>query len=240
MDLLHKHKSFCLVDSNCLVNTKTVEVYVIRSGNTNNTVSKSEEETYLTTCKGVPQRDLPPLNATPSYIDGTVNAKESTEEEDITFYKFVFVSPGGPKPHLRVKLKFVRSNGTSMVPIIIRTLKVKGRLSESIAASTSTNTSSNKQQSMPFGGANRNTSIPNNDMNSIASMMAMMGGNTSSSMPMQMQMNSMQQMQTHNTQQQMYTQQQQQQLHQQQDNHYQQEKNQAELISSIAGLGNVS
>ena len=223
-----------------LVNTKIVEVYVIRSeGNTNNTVSKSEEETYLTTCKGVPQRDLPPLNATPCYIDGTeIDGTESPEEEDITFYKFVFVSPGGPKPHLRVKLKFVRSDGTSMLPILIRKLKVKGRLSDSIA-STSTNTSLNKQQSMPFGGAN-SANIPSNEMNSIASMMAMMGGNNaSSSMPMQMQMNSMstmQQMHTYNTQQHnMYTQQQQQ-LHQQQNNH-QQEKNQAELISSIAGLG---
>jgi len=219
-----------------LVNTKTVEVYVIRSGgNTINTVSKSEEETYLTTCKGVPQRDLPPLSATPCYVDGTeIDANESTEEEDITFYKFVFVSPGGPKPHLRVKLKFVRSNDTSMLPILIRTLKVKGRLSESITSTT--NTSSNDKQSIQFGGANRNSNKPNNNMNSIASMMALMGGgNASSSMPMQMQMNHMQQMQTHTTQQHMYTQQQQQ-LHQQHDNH-QQEKNQAELISSIAGLG---
>jgi len=131
---------------------------------------------------------------------------------------------------LRVKLKFVRSNDTSMLPILIRTLKVKGRLSESIASTT--NTSSNEKQSMPFRGANRNSNIPNNNMNSIASMMAMMGGNASS-MPMQMQMNPMQQ-QIYNAQQHMYTQRQQ--LHQQQGNH-QQEKNQAELISSIAGLG---
>ena len=185
-----------------LVNTKTVELYVVRSGgNTNNMISKSEEETYLTTCKGVPQRDLPPLSATPCYIDGSeIDGTESPEEEDITFYKFVFVSPGGPKPHLRVKLKFIRSNGTSLVPIIIRTLKVKGRLSDSIA-STPTNTSLNKQQSMPFGGtANRNSNIPNKNMNNIASMMAMMGGgNASSSMPLQLQMNplsTMKQMQT--------------------------------------------
>jgi len=133
---------------------------------------------------------------------------------------------------LRVKLKFVRSNDTSMLPILIRTLKVKGRLSESIASTT--NTSSNKQQSMPFRGANRNSNIPNNDMNSISSMMAMMGGNASS-MPMQMQMNPLSTLQQMQNQQHTYTQQQQQ-LHQQQDNH-QQEKNQAELISSIAGLG---
>jgi len=210
-----------------LVNTKTVEVYVIRSGgNTTNT----EEEMYLTTCKGVPQRDLPPLISTPCYIDGSDIDGTESPEEDITFYKFVFVSPGGPKPHLRVKLKFVRSNDTSMLPILIRTLKVKGRLSESIASTT--NTSSNEKQSMPFRGANRNSNIPNNNMNSIASMMAMMGGNASS-MPMQMQMNPMQQ-QIYNAQQHMYTQRQQ--LHQQQGNH-QQEKNQAELISSIAGLG---
>ena len=54
-------------------------------------------------------------------------------------------------------------------------------------------------------------------------------------MPMQMQMNPMQQMQTYTTQHHMYTQQQQQ-RYQQQDNH-QQEKNRAEIISSIAGLG---
>ena len=217
-----------------LVNTKTVEVYVIRSGgNTNNTVSKSEEEMYLTTCKGVPQRDLPPLTATPCYIDGSEIDGTESPEEDITFYKFVFVSPGGPKPHLRVKLKFVRSNDTSIVPVIIRTLKVKGRLSDSIA-STSTTTSSNKQST--FGSANRNTNIPNDNMNSIASMMAMMGGgNASSSMPMQMQMNPLSTMQQMQTQQHIYTQHQQQ-LHQQQDTH-QNEKNQAELISSIAGLG---
>mmetsp|Transcript_21158 Transcript_21158/g.38305 ORF Transcript_21158/g.38305 Transcript_21158/m.38305 type:complete len:468 (+) Transcript_21158:111-1514(+) len=245
-----------------ITNVKTVEVYVTKTSN-------PEEESYLTTCKGIPLRDLPPLMKTPLYIDGTrdegesttienhdgqsCNIKESketkdalgggatkTEERDI-FYKFVFVSPGGPKPVERIRLKFVRSNASCVHAnsIIVRTLKVKGRLSDSIPTSNASQQSM-PQPPLPIGTANFNPGIRNNerkdDMSSLASMMAMMGGNSMMGMPMAMQMSPQQQqlkqLQTQPSHQQ-YAQHQQ----QQQQNNHQQEKNQAEIVSSVAGLG---
>ena len=71
-------------------------------------------------------------------------------------------------------------------------------------------------------------------MSSLASMMAMMGGNSMMGMPLAMQINPQQQqlkqLQTQPSHQQ-YAQQ------QQQQNNHQQEKNQAEIVSSVAGLG---
>ena len=244
-----------------LTNVKTVEVYVTRSTDTSSRVA--EEETYLTTCKGVPIRDLPPLSATPRYIDdgmegeakGTLDMSDervaSGEEEDQNvFYKFILVSPGGPKPVQRVRLKFVRSNtlpANENRSIIVHTLKVKGRLADSISTSTaaSQQQSSNMMQqisNLPVGSANISSGgIPNNDVqNGLASMMAMVGGGSNGlgSMPMAMQMSpqllTQQNMQSSNQQQYIQQQQQQQQhLH----NNHQQEKNQAEILSSIAGLG---
>ena len=95
---------------------------------------------------------------------------------------------------------------------------------------------------LPVGSANISSGgIPNNDIqNGLASMMAMMGGGSNGlgSMPMAMQMSpqllTQQNMQSSNQQQYIQQQQQQQQhLH----NNHQQEKNQAEILSSIAGLG---
>lgn len=241
-----------------ITNVKTVEVHVTRT-------SKPGEESYLTTCKGIPMRDLPHLATTPLHVDGTRMEGESTiignhddnlckikesqgiknahddgtaktKERDV-FYKFIFVSPGGPKPMERVRLKFVRSNGVfeRANSIIVRTLKVKGRLSDSIPPSRA----SQQSTPQPFSTANLNPGIPNTkrkgNTNNLASMMAMMGGNGMMGMPMAMQMSPQHQQLNQlpmQSPQQQYAQQQ-----QQHQNNQQQEKNQAEIISSVAGLG---
>mmetsp|Transcript_24866 Transcript_24866/g.53644 ORF Transcript_24866/g.53644 Transcript_24866/m.53644 type:complete len:466 (-) Transcript_24866:27-1424(-) len=233
-----------------ITNVKTVEVYVIRSNDASKT-SKPEEETYLTTCKGVPLRDLPPLTATALFVDGTSPDGESEErshalDEDIskkkdhdTFYKFIFVSPGGPKPMKKVRLKFVTSNTLSVHgSIIVRVFKVKGRLADTIPTSNASQKQSMPQPSLPIGTAKFNPGMLNegsrdNNMNSLASMMAMMGGSGAMPMAMNSQQQQLRQLQVQPSNQQFVQQQQ----YVQQQNDHQQEKNQAEIISAIAGLG---
>ena len=78
-----------------ITNVGTVEVHAVRSTD----ASTSAAEAYLTTCKGVPMRDLPSLSTIPLCVDGTSTEEickqikygldESTTEPDI-FYKFIF------------------------------------------------------------------------------------------------------------------------------------------------------
>jgi hypothetical protein len=231
-----------------IANVGTVEVHAVRSTDAS---IPSAAEAYLTTCKGVPMRDLPSLSTIPLRVDGTSTDElrkeikygldESTMEPDI-FYKFIFVVPGGPKPMERVRLKFSRMNVSPVHGlIIVRTLKVKGRLSDSMPKKKPERLSTS-QSTRPIGSANLFPGMPSSverrDSMSggLASMMAMFGGNdvigTSSmeSSQMNRQQHQIRQMQPQscnprNSQ------------HQRNDNHYQQEKNQAEIMSSIAGLG---
>ena len=255
--IIYQSEMFLFAGFELLANTKTVEVYVIRSSNDNDTNTnaaatvkkiKEEDETYLTTCNGVPQRDLPPLTSIPQQTnnDGRIEEQEerkATNDTNTTsiaaddlFYKFIFVSPGGlSKPVLRVRLKFVKSDGHSQSNIIVRALKVKGRLD--LPSPQKQQSMQLQQQSIPFGAQTNNggmRGMHSSDMNSLASMMAMMGGgNTGASASMGIPMTTQQQ--------QMELPQQMQQLsnkqYQQQNQLHLQEKNQAELISSIAGLG---
>mmetsp|Transcript_40593 Transcript_40593/g.85217 ORF Transcript_40593/g.85217 Transcript_40593/m.85217 type:complete len:533 (+) Transcript_40593:162-1760(+) len=134
-------------------NVGTVEVYITREeicdnvSNSNNATSFEEYngDSYLTTCKGVLAQDLPPLDATPLHVNGTVPATAFVATESINhstdhdekipmeeqpFYKFIFWLPGGPKPMKRVQLKFVMINEPKGISgsIIVRSFEVKGRL----------------------------------------------------------------------------------------------------------------
>ena len=260
-DISSSREMFLFGGFELTTNVKTVEVYVNRTNDAaTKTTSKKKEETYLTTTKGVPLRDLPPLDTTPPYIyetkvedpNTTTDDPKSNIEDDNpsslrengtdTFYKFILVSPGGPKPMERVRLKFVSSKDScASGTIIVHTLKVKGRLSDSIPkASQQQQSFMPSQQSFPFGVPNNfgpagmrggGQQRQDNTMNSLSSMMAMMGGgNDVMGMPMQM-----------NAQQQQIRQMQMQPINQKQvqqdQNNHQQEKNQAEIMSSVAGLG---
>ncbi|KAL3795115.1 hypothetical protein ACHAW5_011045 [Stephanodiscus triporus] len=226
-----------------ITNVKTVEVHAVRSTD----ASTAAAEAYLTTCKGVPMRDLPSLTANPRCIDGTSTEKrfkeikhrldESTIEPDI-FYKFVFVMPGGPKPMERVRLKFASIDVSPVHGlIIVRTLKMKGRLSDSIPTKDFEKQSMS-QSTLPIGSANFFPGMPSvegkDKTNGLASMMAMIGENSlNGTSPMDFHLNQQQhrmrqiQLQPCNPQN----------MQHQHHNNRQQEKTQAEIMSSIAGLG---
>ncbi|KAL7538654.1 hypothetical protein ACHAWF_006163 [Thalassiosira exigua] len=201
-----------------IANIKTVVVHITHSNDAPKTAQpSSSEESYLTTCKGVPVRDIPHLAEFPLYTDGskpeveTSGVGTSKSNESVVFYKFILASPGGPKPVARVRLKLVRNFSLVHGPVIIRTLKVKGRLSDT-------------QQQPSFPNSSANSAMPGNGkkdgMNNLTAMMAMMGAGSTGMMG-----------QTH-------MQQQQHQHNQQQEaRDRQQEMRQAEIISSVVGLG---
>ena len=160
-----------------IANVGTVEVHAVRS--TGDAASiPSAAEAYLTTCKGVPMRDLPGLSTIPLCVDGTTSGskeelckeikygldeRSTNIERDILFYKFIFVMPGGPKPMERVRLKFARMNDVSPPVhglIIVRTLKVKGRLSDSVPKKIPGGQSSTSRQSTPPQSALLRISFP--------------------------------------------------------------------------------
>ena len=243
-----------------IANVGTVEVHAVRS--TDAASIPSAAEAYLTTCKGVPMRDLPGLSTIPLCVDGTSSGTEeeglrkeikyglderSTIERDILFYKFIFVMPGGPKPMERVRLKFARMNDVSPPVhglIIVRTLKVKGRLSDSVPKKIPGGqllSTSQRSTPPPIGPAanfftgGMPSSVEGRDGMSggLASMMAMFGGGddaieSSHMNPRQHQIRQMQlqSCDPRNSQ------------HRRDDDHqHRQEKNQAEIMSSVAGLG---
>lgn len=250
-NIIYQSEMFLFAGFELLANTKTVGVYVIRSSNNTNKKIKEEDETYLTTCNGVPQRDLLPLTSTPQQTNNNGRIEEQEESNcddtnttsiaaDDLFYKFIFVSPGGlSKPVLRVRLKFVKSDGHSQSNIIVRALKVKGRLD--LPSPQKQQSMQQQQQSIPFGAQTNSggmRGMPSSDMNSLASMMAMMGGgNTGASVFMGIPTTTQQQQMELPQQMQQLSNKQYQQQNQQQNQLHLQEKNQAELISSIAGLG---
>eukprot|EP00984_Skeletonema_dohrnii_P038643 scaffold42127_cov150-Skeletonema_dohrnii-CCMP3373.AAC.2 len=190
-----------------IASIKSIEVYVTPSE------SAKQEENYITTCKGIPQRDK--------------------KNEDLgPWYKFIFVLPGGPKPVNNVRLKFVGSNkpsdDSSTCTITIRTLKLKGRLPGDMPKSN-TPQSQGRLNQMPAPHAS-------NDSGSGDAMAAMMAQMRLSSMgqgmPMMMPFAQPQSIPMQFQQQQHHSH-----LQQQQNNQEEKDKSQAEIISSIVGLG---
>ena len=253
-----------------IANVGTVEVHAVRSKGDAASIP-SAAEAYLTTCKGVPMRDLPGLSTIPLCVDGTTSGskeelckeikygldeRSANIERDILFYKFIFVMPGGPKPMERVRLKFARMNDVSPPVhglIIVRTLKVKGRLSDSVPKKIPGGQSFTSRQSTPppigpaanFFPGGMPSSVEGRDGMSggLASMMAMFGGGDDGAMigassmesshnmnPRQHQIRQMQ-LQSRNPRNSQHR--------RDDDDHRQhrQEKNHAEIMSSVAGLG---
>jgi 5-hydroxyisourate hydrolase-like protein (transthyretin family) len=195
-----------------VASTKSIEVYVAPSDNAKTTTTAKKSENYITTCKGIPIRD-----------------EDDEKDGHVSWYKFIFVLPGGPKPVFHVRLKFVRTCTTASDPssdITIRTLKLKGRLQDT---SASTKTQSQGRTNRMQMSATHANNVDSGD--SMASMMAQMKLNAmAQGMPMMMPFSQTLSMQFP---------QQQQQQHQTspQNNREEADKNQAEIISSIAGLG---
>eukprot|EP00986_Skeletonema_menzelii_P021339 scaffold34132_cov160-Skeletonema_menzelii.AAC.2 len=169
--------------------------------------STKQEENYITTCKGVPHRDNELENLGP-------------------WYKFIFVMPGGPKPVNNVRLKFVGpsrpSDDFGSCTITIRALKLKGRLP---GDNTSQSQGRANQITTPY------TSNNTGDGDSMAAMMAQMRVSSMGQvMPMMMPFSQPSsipmQFQNHHSHTQL-----------QQSNQEEKDKSQAEIISSIAGLG---
>lgn len=188
-----------------VASTKSIEVYVAPSDNTKTTTRAKKSENYITTCKGIPIRD-----------------EDDEKDGHVSWYKFIFVLPGGPKPVFHVRLKFVRTGTTSSDPssdVTIRTFKLKGRLQDTPQSQVRTN-----QMQMSATHANN---VDSGD--SMASMMAQMRLTAmAQGMPMMMPFSQTLSMQLP---------QQQQHPTSSQNNRDEADKNQAEIISSIAGLG---
>ncbi len=187
-----------------VASTKSIEVYVAPSDNAKTTTTAKKPENYITTCKGIPMRE-----------------EDDEKDGHVSWYKFIFVLPGGPKPVFHVRLKFVRTGTTSSDPssdVTIRTLKLKGRLQDTPQSQGRTN-----QMQMSATHANN---VDSGD--SMASMMAQMKLNAmAQGMPMMMPFSQTLSMQLP----------QQQHPTSSQNNREEADKNQAEIVSSIAGLG---
>jgi hypothetical protein len=185
-----------------VASTKSIEVYVAPSDNAKTTTTAKKSENYITTCKGIPIRD-----------------EDDEKDGHVSWYKFIFVLPGGPKPVFHVRLKFVRTGTTSSDPssdVTIRTFKLKGRLQDTPQSQGRTN-----QMQM---SATHAKDVDRGD--SMASMMAQMRLTAmAQGMPMMMPFSQSLSMQSpqHPT--------------RSQNNREEADKNQAEIISSIAGLG---
>ena len=218
-----------------ITNVNTLQVFVTRD--------KGDEE-YLTSCKGIPARDLPPLvnDQTSEIKDLNVNG----------WFKFVLASPGGAKPVYRVRLEFNPPSSKEqniISSVIVRTLKTKCRLMDTESQTSNHSPHANniyalrteqtagmgimhdsvssvmammqKTRTMPNAAISQQkaqsmtTDEPtadNRNMNNLSALMAMMSNthiNTASKPPI----NPLQQA-----------------LHKS-------EKNHAEMMSSIAGLG---
>ena len=206
-----------------ITNVKTIEVYVSRPIDASS--SARIVEIYLTTCKGIPIRDLPPLTSPPKFIGDSNDVGFDVVIEKNDFFKFVLVSPGGAKPVERVRLKFVGGGAF----IVVRLLKVKCKLSDTIPSSTETQIQTKSQLHFPNGGTNGITAMHNIEstintdfQSAIPDMPGPIGAIGMTSIASQQQGGQVLQRQlfTHG------------------DSQYQhQEKNHAEVVNAIAGLG---
>jgi hypothetical protein len=206
-----------------ITNVKTIEVYVSRPIDAS--LSARLDEVYLTTCKGIPIRDLPPLTSPPKFIGDSNDVGFDVVIEKNDFFKFVLVSPGGAKPVERVRLKFVGGGAF----IVVRLLKVKCKLSDTIPSSTESQIQTKSQLHFPNGGANGITAMHNIEstintdfQSAIPDMPGPIGAIGMTSIASQQQGG-------HVLQRQLFT---------HGDSQYQhQEKNHAEVVNAIAGLG---
>ncbi|KAL7439827.1 hypothetical protein ACHAXH_006565 [Discostella pseudostelligera] len=214
-----------------ITNVKTIEVYVTRP--IDDPTASKPDEFLLTTCKGVPMRDLPPLTESPMSMDKNHELGCEGMLGNTLFFKFILVSPGGAKPTERVRLKFVGCDTSSGGSIVVRTLKVKGRLADSIPLPKNSQEQTVPQVNFLIRDTNRNSAIHNIEGNgntdSISSTTGTPGRNGAIGTPKiasQQQFVQVLQMQSFI-----------QSSTQQQQPHHQQEKNHAEIVNAIAGLG---
>ncbi len=109
-----------------ITNARSVAVYALRVNGKSATSTGCEDEAYLTTCKGIPARDLPPVENLPSSNNGSGGNNGNSIEN--LWFKFIFVSPGGPKPVKYVRMKYFGDLASAPQNIIVRLLKIKCRL----------------------------------------------------------------------------------------------------------------
>jgi len=254
------HQTFLFGGFELITNARSVAVYALRVNGKNATSIGNEEEAYLTTCKGIPARDLPKLENFQSEDDGS--RRNNDRGLANLWFKFIFVSPGGPKPVKFVRLKYFGDSTSAPQNIVVRLLKIKCRLPDSMPVSMD-QPKTTQQFSMPSNLPDRlmNMTSERNKDNEISSMMATMSqmgiGGVNRAMTMgnsvqldnsSMKISTKQQQRQHAQSQQISYQQPQ--LYPQQifnhDHQYylkqqqireQQERHQAEIMSSVAGLG---
>jgi hypothetical protein len=261
------YETFLFGGMELIANVKTMKVYAIHSSidstTTTTTALADAEETYLTTCKGLPMRDLSAISITPYCIDGSTTTTTTTAttgniengnddegttkttepEDDELYYKFIFVLPGGPKPMKRVRLKFIAQpiyNVVGVLPsIIVRTLKVKGRLS-----TDKPQTKAKQPTRFSFAssseGMNSNNILQNDFDTTTTDGQSLLMGLQCQMIPQEVQQmipppsSSTATPRDYSLR---MNQQQQQQQHHHNINNHEQERTQAEIMSTMAGLG---
>lgn len=221
-DATAANETFLFGGFELITNVKTIEVYVSRP--TDDPSVSKPDEFLLTTCKGVPMRDLPPLTESPMSMDKNHELGCEGMIGNALFFKFILVSPGGAKPTERVRLKFVGCDTSSGGSIIVRTLKVKGRLADSIHLPNSSQTNGDTIRNAAMSNVERNGNT--NSISSTTGMPGLIGAIGMPSIASQQQVAQALQMQTFI-----------QSSTQQQQQHHQQGKNHAEIVNAIAGLG---
>ena len=200
----------------CL-NSDSSETEIFLFGGFELTASVKSVEIYV-----IPSGSATAAKQQENYITtckGIPKRENGNENSTCYWYKFIFVQPGGAKPVSNVRLKFVGLHKTSesekSCVIAIKELKLKGRLPGDLPKTSQTN-----QIPIPFA-----TSSNNGD--AMAAMMAQMRLNTmGQGVPMTTQFSQPTPTahQNNNT-------------REQQRNQEEQDKRQAEIISSVAGLG---
>lgn len=254
------HQTFLFGGFELIANARSVAVYALRVSGKNAPSIGNEEETYLTTCKGIPARDLLKIENFQSEDDDS--RRNNDRGLANLWFKFIFVSPGGPKPVKYVRLKYFGDSTSAPQNIIVRLLKIKCRLPDSMPVPKD-QPKTTQQFPMPSNlpGRLMNMTSERNEDNEISSMMAMMsqigigGGNGAVTMGncvqldnSSMMMSTKQQQRQHAHSQLMSYQQPQinpQQIFNHDHQYYlkqqqireQQERHQAEIISSVTGLG---
>lgn len=168
VDVTPSNQVFLFGGFELIASINSVQVFVNRAGRTSDLKVKEAEEEYLTSCKGIPARDLPPLEQESQGIcvDSQLNDMKVND-----WFKFVLASPGGAKPVYRVRLEF-RLTPTDQ-NAIIRTLKVKCRLNDAGPTSSGQHSFNTAQRPKM-----ENPTIGIQNLDNLASMMAIMG-NTS-------------------------------------------------------------
>lgn len=242
------HELFLFGGFELIANVNSLQVFVTRV--------ESNGEEYLTSCRGVRARDLPPVE----------NQEQMNLVEDfnaIEWFKFVFASPGGAKPVFCVRLEFhvpsTNNSDRNASPVVVRSMKTKCRLNgvdtkPAAAAHHVQNThhlqgtqplqqpAANNISNLAFMSMMQNTRAMNHNMptsqynidhssdqsggntTNLSSIMAMMGNMNSPAAAVQHQTNPALPSNPMPL------------LHQQQAEQ-KLEKNHAEMMSSIAGLG---